>query len=194
MNFTMKEIVKFVSDNDVKFIRLAFTDLRGTFKSVMILPTELPRAFEKGVSIDGSAVDGFSEVCDSDLFLRPDPSTLTLLPWTAEAQREIRFICDIVKPDGRPFASDVRSVLKRAVQKAFDKGITVKIGAESEFYLFRLENGNPTKKPIDGGGYMDMYPLDKGENIRHEICLSMEEMDMFPETSHIETLVLLCRK
>lgn len=186
MNFTMKEIVKFVSDNDVKFIRLAFADLRGTFKSVMILPTELPRAFEKGVSIDGSAVDGFSDVCDSDLFLRPDPSTLTLLPWTAEAQREIRFICDIVKPDGMPFASDVRSVLKRAVQKAFDKGITVKIGAESEFYLFRLEDGSPTKKPIDGGGYMDMYPLDMGENIRHEICLCMEEMDMFPETSHHE--------
>lgn len=184
MDHTIKEVLSFVEENDVKFIRLAFCDLFGVQKNISIMPHELPRAFESGISFDASAIDGFLDVTSSDLFLVPDAGTITVLPWRPGPGRVVRFYCDIRYPDGRSFWGDSRAVLKNAVQRCADMGYVCKIGAECEFYLFKTdEEGNPTTVTIDKGGYMDIAPLDKGENIRRETCLCLAEMDLKPETS-----------
>lgn len=187
MNFTMKEIVSFVCENDVKFIRLAFCDLLGNFKNISILPSELEEAFDTGIMIDGSAINGFCDVEQSDVFLKPDPATITILPWRPIEGKVARFICDIYDPSGNPFVCDTRKILKKSIQKLYELDIDMQVGFESEFYLFKVdEKGNPTNEPIDNGGYLDMSPIDKGEDIRREICLTLEEMSMYPETSHHE--------
>ncbi len=187
MTNTAKEILEFVQENDVKFIRLGFCDPFGTQKNISIMPDELPAAFEHGVSFDASAIKGFGDVTKSDLLLFPDPSTLTVLPWRPNPGRVVRFFCDIKNPDGSPFAGDSRLLLKQAVKRAEDMGYLCKIGAECEFYLFKTdEQGEPTLNPLDRGGYLDISPLDKGENIRREICLCLEEMGLKPESSHHE--------
>ncbi len=188
MDYTKKEVLQFVMENDVKFVRLAFTDIFGTLKNISILSSELPRAFDQGISFDASSVDGFMNVEESDLYLHPDPATLAVLPWRPQTGRVVRFYCDITYPDGSPFAGGSRAQLKAAVKDAADMGFTVKIGTECEFYLFEMnELGRPTKIPQDFAGYMDVAPIDKGENVRREICLTLEEMGLFPETSHHET-------
>ncbi len=188
MNFTKNEILQYVAENDVKFIRLAFFDIFGRMKNISIMASELPRAFNQGVLFDASAVKGFMNVEESDLLLFPDCETLTVLPWRPQQGRVIRFFCNIKHPDGRPFEGDGRYVLKKAMDEAKQAGYTVQIGSECEFYLFEAdEKGNPTKIPHDFGGYCDVAPLDRGENVRREICLTLEEMGIRPETSHHES-------
>ena len=185
---TVNEVLQFVEENDVKFVRLAFCDLFGTLKNISIMAEELPAAFAHGVSFDASAVDGFMNIEESDLLLFPDPGTVAVLPWRPQQGRVIRFYCDIRHPDGTPFMGDGRHILQGAIRKAADMGYVCKVGAECEFYLFELdENGEPTETPQDKAGYLDVAPLDKGENIRREICFAIEEMGLHPEHSHHES-------
>lgn len=187
MNTTANEVLQFVKENDVKFVRLGFCDLFGVQKNISIMPDELPWAFENGISFDASAISGFRDVTKSDLMLFPDPATLTVLPWRPGPGRVARFYCDIKNPDGSVFAYDSRHLLKKVVGRCESMGYVCKIGAECEFYLFKTdENGEPTKDTLDRGGYFDMSPLDKAENLRREICLCLEEMGISPESSHHE--------
>lgn len=187
MKYSSQEVIQYVSEEDVKFIRLAFCDVYGRQKNISIMPSELSRAFEHGIAFDASSVGGFGDETHSDLFLRPDPSTLSVLPWRPEHGRVIRMFCTITKPNGEIFEGDTRSVLKKAVSDAKAAGIEFSFGSELEFYLFKLdENGQPTKVPYDDAGYMDMAPEDRGENIRREICLTLEQMGICPESSHHE--------
>lgn len=187
MTNTIHEVLEFVKENDVKFIRLSFCDLLGVQKNISIMPDELPSAFENGVSFDAHAVRGFRDITDSDLFLFPDPTTLTVLPWRPGPGRVIRFYCDIKNPDRTQFQGDSRYLLRRVAQRCEAMGYVCKIGAECEFYLFKTnEKGEPTTETLDNGSYFDISPLDKGENIRREICLCLQEMGIKPEASHHE--------
>ncbi|MBQ7900469.1 MAG: glutamine synthetase, partial [Clostridia bacterium] len=187
MKYSAQEVIQYVNEEDVKFIRLAFCDVYGKQKNVSIMPSELPRAFEYGIAVDGSAIDGFGDENHSDLLLHPDPETLSVLPWRPEHGRVVRMFCTITKPDGQIFECDSRSVLKNAIAEAKKLGIEFSFGSEQEFYLFKLdENGNATKEPYDEAGYMDIAPDDRGENVRREICLTLEQMGIKPESSHHE--------
>ena len=186
-DYTYREVMQYISENDVKFIRLAFCDIFGKQKNISIMPRELSRAFEEGISFDASAVRGFMNIEMSDLLLFPDPTTLSILPWRPSQGRVVRFFCDIKYPDGTPFEGDGRQVLRQAQEDMRRLGYSVKIGTECEFYLLRQdENGLPTKIPHDNASYLDIAPLDKGENVRRQICLTLEEMNMRPEASHHE--------
>ena len=187
MSYTPNEVMQYVSEEDVKFIRLAFCDVFGKQKNISIMPDELKRAFEYGIAIDASSVAGFGGEVHSDLLLHPDPSTIAVLPWRPEHGRVVRMFCDISLPDGRDFEADGRKILENAVKNARAKGIEFFFGSEMEFYLFkRDEQGEPTKEPYDKAGYMDIAPDDKGENVRREICLTLEQMGIKPESSHHE--------
>lgn len=187
MNTTANEVLQFIKENDVKFIRLAFCDPRGTQKNIAIMADELPSAFEHGVSFDAHAIKAFRDVEQSDLLLFPDPATLTVLPWRPEPGRVVRFLCDIRNPDGSPFDHDSRYLLKKVAAQYEQQGYICKVGAECEFYLFKTdENGDPTQVTLDKGGYLDIYPMDQGENIRREIALCLEEMGIRVEKSHHE--------
>ena len=187
MNYSKEEVMQYVAEEDVKFIRLAFCDVFGKQKNISIMPEELPRAFEHGIAFDASAIAGFGDEAHSDLFLHPDPETLTWLPWRPEHGKVVRMFCAVSYPDGTPFACDTRGLLKKAVADARAAGYTFSFGAEQEFYLFELDEKNdPTKIPYDRAGYMDIAPEDKGENVRREICLTLEQMGIRPESSHHE--------
>ena len=187
MKYSKQEVIQYVLEDDIKFIRLAFCDVFGKQKNISIMPEELPRAFEYGIAIDASAIEGFGDETHSDLLLHPDADTLMPLPWRPEHGRVVRMFCTISYPDGRTFECDSRSILKQAVQDAEKAGFQFFFGAEQEFYLFNLDdNGNPTKEPYDNAGYMDIAPEDKGENIRREVCLTLEQMGIRPESSHHE--------
>lgn len=187
MKYSKAEVLQYMQEENIKFIRLEFCDVFGKQKNISIVPQELPRAFEQGIAIDASAISGFGDESHSDLFLHPDTDTLMLLPWRPEHGRVVRMFCSISYPDGTPFECDTRSLLKKAVQTAKQNGYQFFFGAEQEFYLFHLdENGNPTKTPYDNASYMDVSPEDKGENIRREVCLTLEQMGILPESSHHE--------
>ena len=187
MLYTEEDVFSYVEQEDVKFIRLAFCDVSGKQKNISIMPQELRRAFSQGISFDASAVSGFGGVEESDLFLFPIPSTLTDLPWRPSRGKVVRMLCQIRYPDGAPFPMDCRALLARAIQDARQAGLSVQIGAEFEFYLFKTDaDGNPTTQPFDHAGYMDVAPEDKGENVRREICLTLEHMGIAPESSHHE--------
>lgn len=188
MSSISSEIIDFVKENDVKFIRLVFCDLFGRQKNIAIMAEELPRAFEMGISFDASAVRGIQGANEaSDLFLKPDSSTVAVLPWRPAHERVMRMFCTMHHKDGSPCESDTRGILQKSVQRAADMGCMCRVGAECEFYLFRTgENGEPTMEPFDHGGYADLFPLDRGENFRRGVCLSLEEMGIHPESSHHE--------
>lgn len=187
MKYSKEEVLQYVEEEDVKFIRLAFCDVFGKQKNISIMPGELPRAFEYGIAFDASAIAGFGDETRCDLLLHPEPETLTLLPWRPEHGKVVRMFSHITYPDGTPFKCDTRNLLKDAVDEAKKAGYTFAFGAEQEFYLFQLdENGNPAYVPYDQAGYMDIAPEDRGENIRREICLTLEQMGIRPESSHHE--------
>ena len=187
MNCTANEVLEFINENDVKFVRLGFCDPFGVQKNISIMSDELTSAFEYGVSFDAHAIRGFRDVTRSDLLLFPDPATLMVLPWRPGPGRVARFYCDIKNPDGSAFSHDGRYILKSVIARSDRLGYACKIGAECEFYLFKTdENGEPTTLALDRGGYLDISPLDKGEDIRREICLTLEEMGIKPESSHHE--------
>ncbi|MBP5255070.1 MAG: glutamine synthetase [Lachnospiraceae bacterium] len=187
MKYSKDEVIQYVQEEDVKFIRLAFCDVFGKQKNIAIMPDELPRAFEYGISFDASAIAGFGDETSSDLLLHPEPATLVPLPWRPEHGRVVQMFSSITHPDGTPFLCDTRALLRKAAEEAADAGIHFTFGAEQEFYLFQLdENGNATRIPCDQAGYMDIAPEDRGENIRREICLTLEQMGIRPESSHHE--------
>lgn len=187
MIYSAQEVIQFVEEEDVQFIRLAFCDVFGKQKNISIMPSELPRAFASGIAFDASAIAGFGSVVHSDLFLYPDPATLMILPWRPEHGRVVRMRCSIHRPDGTCFETDTRNILTRAVETAHKAGYTFQFGSEAEFYLFQCdEAGNPTQIPYDRAGYMDIAPEDRGENIRRSICLTLMQMGITPESSHHE--------
>ena len=185
MKYTQDEVMQFVQEDDVKFIRLAFCDVSGRQKNISILPGELQRAFERGIPFDGSALPGFGDEACSDLLLHPDPDTLMVLPWRPEHGKVVRMFSRVSLPDGRDFPGDTRSLLQGAVAESEKLGRSFYFGAEQEFYLFNLDDrGEPTLEPYDWAGYMDIAPEDRGENIRREICLTLEQMGIVPESSY----------
>ena len=185
--YSESEVLEYLEEEDVKFVRLAFFDLNGVQKNISVLASQMERAFRDGVSFDASAVYGFETPEKSDLFLHPDPTTLSVLPWRPNTGKVVRMFCNIRYPDGRPYEKDCRTLLQNAVKEAKNQGIEFMFGTEIEFYLFKLdEKGEPTKIPFDNAGYMDIAPEDKGENIRREICFTLEQMGMQPEASHHE--------
>lgn len=187
MIYSKKEVIQYVNEEDVKFIRLAFCDAFGNQKNISVMPDELERVFEDGAGIDASAILGFGGEVFSDLFLFPDPSTLVVLPWRPEHGRVVRMFCNIMHSNGKPFEADGRRILREAVKAAMSEGYTFQFGSELEFYLFHTdEEGKPTKIPYDNARYMDIAPMDKGENVRREICLTLERMGIKPESSHHE--------
>jgi glutamine synthetase len=186
-NFTIKEALDFIMENDVKFVRLSFCDLLGRQKNMAIMSDRIEEAFKKGVSFDASAITGFKDVTESDLVLVPDASTMAVLPWRPTQGRVVRFLCEIRNPDMTPYDGDTRNLLKRVEQKAEALDLSCKIGTECEFYLFQTdEKGAPTEQTHDEGGYLDVSPYDKGENIRREACIYLEEMGIKPLSSHHE--------
>ena len=187
MKYSKEEILQYAQEEDVKFIRLAFCDVFGRQKNISIMPDELPRAFEYGIAFDASAIAGFGDETRSDLLLHPEADTLMPLPWRPEHGRVVQMFSTITYPDGSPFECDTRSLLKTAIAEAGEAGYEFTFGAEQEFYLFlQDEEGKATKIPCDHAGYMDIAPDDQGENVRREICLTLEKMGIRPESSHHE--------
>lgn len=188
MFYNESDVIDFINENDIKFIRLAFCDPYGFQKNLSIMPTELNRAFKSGISIDASEISGFKKVLihgEPCLFLFPDAMSFSVLPWRPSHGRVGRFFCDIKNSNGSPFVMDGRQLLKQTIEMAKNAGYTINMGAECEFYLFMTDDlGNPTENPHDNAGYMDIAPEDKGENVRREICLTLEEMGIMPESSH----------
>lgn len=187
MIFTEQEVMEYVRQEDVRFIRLAFCDVFGAQKNIAIMPSELERAFKEGIAIDASAIAGFGGEVRSDLFLHPVPDTLSSLPWRGENGKVVRMFCGVSHPDGTTLETDSRALLKKAVERAASLGVRFAFGTEMEFYLFKTdEEGEPTAIPYDRASYMDIAPKDKGENIRREICITLEQMGVRPECSHHE--------
>ena len=164
MKYSQSEVMQYVAEEDVKFIRLAFCDIYGKQKNISIPSGELERAFTYGIAIDASAIAGFGGEVHSDLLLHPDPSTLSLLPWRPEHGKVVRMFCSVSYPDGRVVEADTRTLLSEVLAEAEKEGVRFAFGSEMEFYLFRLdEAGEATKIPYDNAGYMDIAPEDKGK-------------------------------
>lgn len=186
--YTREDVVTQIKEQNVKFIRLQFTDMLGTIKNVEIPLSQLDKALDNKMMFDGSSIEGFVRIEESDMYLYPDLDSFVVFPWTSEKGKVARFICDIYKPDGTPFEGDPRYVLKRNLQKMEEMGFDAfNIGTEPEFFLFKLDqNGNPTLDLNDSGGYFDLAPTDLGENCRRDIVLELEEMGFEIEASHHE--------
>ena len=187
MSLTKEDIVRIVEEEDVKFIRMQFVDVLGQMKNVAITVSQLDRALDGEISIDGSSIEGFTSVNESDQYLVPDLDTFCMYPWRPQRGKVARFICDVYNADGTPFVGDPRAVLKRVVDRATKMGYTFNVGPECEFFLFQTdEEGKPTTKTNDEAGYFDLGPLDHGEATRREICLALEELGFEVEASHHE--------
>ncbi|MDR0434432.1 MAG: glutamine synthetase family protein [Gracilibacteraceae bacterium] len=184
MALTLRDVYRFAQEQDVKFVRLAFCDIFGALKNISVMTAVLPQVIENGVPFDPAQISGFPPAA-GDLYLHPDLDTLTILPWRPSQGRVIRLYCHIRHWDGREFAGDGRALLRRAAERLQEKGYHCLIGPKCEFYLFELDaDGNPTQKPQDQAGYFDVSPLDRGENARRDICLTLEEMGIQAENSH----------
>ena len=187
MHYSKEDILAMVEENGVKFIRLQFTDILGTLKNVAITDRQLEKALNNHCMFDGSSINGFVRVEESDMYLRPDLDTFVIFPWRPQQGKVARLICDVYMPDGTPFEGDPRYILKKAINKAKDMGYTMNIGPECEFFLFEVDNdGNPTLKTNDKGSYFDLGPIDLGENARRDMTLALEDMGFEIETSHHE--------
>ena len=186
--FTADDIKKMAQDENVKFIRLQFTDLLGIIKNVEIPVDQLEKALDNKMMFDGSSIEGFVRIEESDMYLYPDLDSWVVFPWSSEKGRVARLICDIYSPDGTPFEGDPRSVLKRVLKEMEELGFSdFNIGPEPEFFLFKMdENGEPTLELNDKGGYFDLAPTDLGENCRRDIVLELEDMGFEIEASHHE--------
>lgn len=188
MGYSVSDVMEFVEENDVKFVKLAFTDIYGNQKNMNIVSSELRRAFKDGIKFNVTNIDGFGEHINTDLLLRPDPDTMNILPWRPSQGSVLRFYCDILKLDGTPYEMDCRYIFKKTLEKCKDHGITFKAGVRSEFYLFKLdEDGEPTNIPIDKATYLDVSPFDKGENVRRDIVITLGEMGIEAEKSFHQT-------
>ena len=187
MHYSKEDILAMVEENGVKFIRLQFTDILGTLKNVAITDRQLEKALNNQCMFDGSSINGFVRVEESDMYLRPDLDTFVIFPWRPQQGKVARLICDVYIPDGTPFEGDPRYILKKAINKAEAMGYTMNVGPECEFFLFEVDNdGNPTLKTNDKGSYFDLGPIDLGENARRDMTLALEDMGFEIETSHHE--------
>ncbi|AKN34154.1 glutamine synthetase [Clostridium carboxidivorans P7] len=181
-----EELLRKVEELDVKFIHLQFTDIMGAMKNVSITSDQLEKALNDKVMFDGSSIDGFVRIEESDMYLSPDLSTFTVFPWT-NIHKEARLICDIYNIDGTPFEGCPRNVLKKLIREAKDMGYKMQVGPECEFFLFHTdEKGNPSLETHDDAGYFDLAPIDLGGNARNEITMALQEMGFKIETSHHE--------
>ncbi len=184
---TPEEVLRRVEEEEIKFIVLQFTDITGSVKSATIPAKRLEETFERGVWFDGSSVEGFARIYESDMLLIPDPSTFCVLPWEPENMRKARLICDVYTPDYRPFEGDPRYILKRAIQRARDMGYTYNVGAEIEFFLFKMDEvPRPQPVPHDVGGYFDFSPRDQAAVVRSEVICLLQAMGIEIEMDHHE--------
>ncbi len=185
---TREEILRRADEAGVRFIRLQFTDVLGVVKNVAIPRSQLEKALDNEIMFDGSSIQGFTRIEESDMNLRPDYDTFTLFPWRSNGDGAVaRLICDVYKPDGTPFEGDPRYVLKRVLKKAESMGLTVNLGPECEFFLFKTaEDGTPLIETHDKAGYFDLGPVDKGEDARRDIVIALEQMGFEVEASHHE--------
>ena len=185
--YTREDILRLVREEDIQFIRMQFTDIFGQMKNVAITASQIEKALDNQIMMDGSSIEGFVRIEESDQYLWPDLDTFAILPWRPQYGKVARLICDVHNPDGTPFVGDPRGVLKRALARAGELGLTFNAGPELEFFLFQTdEDGRPTTKTSDEAGYFDLGPLDHGESTRREICLCLEEMGFEIEASHHE--------
>lgn len=185
--YSYEEVISYVEEENVKFIRLAFCDAAGQQKNLTIMPEELPRAFSRGIPFDGSLIRGFGGPETGELLLVPDPATLALIPWHPAVGRMVRMFASLRRPDGSQFPGDGRFLLRTAAEAAGRRGVACQFGTEFEFYLFKTdENGERTPLPFDRAGYMDIDPGDKCESIRREICFTLMDMGIRPERAHHE--------
>ena len=180
---TKKDVLKIVQDKAVSFIQIWFTDVLGVLKGFAITPNELEGALEEGMGFDGSSIEGFARIEESDMVAMPDPATFEFLPWRPKERPVARMFCDILQPDGSPYEGDPRYVFKRVLAKAAEKGYTFYIGPELEYFYF--EN-NESPKIIDKGGYFDTPPLDTGGTLRRDTIFALQEMGIDVEYSHHE--------
>ncbi len=186
-HYTKKDIFRLVEEEDVEFIRLQFTDMFGNFKNIAVTTSQLEKVLHNKCMFDGSAIEGFVRIEESDMYLHPDLNTFEIFPWRPQQGKVARFICDVYHTDGAPFEGDPRYILKRVLKEAKDLGYTFHVGPECEFFLFDIgENGLPTTKTQEKGGYFDVGPMDAGENARREMVLTLEEMGFEIEASHHE--------
>lgn len=188
MAYTKEEIIRRVQQEDIKFIRMQFTDIFGQLKNVAITASQIEKAVNNQIMFDGSSIEGFVRLEESDQYLYPDLDSFVVFPWEPQQGKVARLICDVYNPDGTPFVGDPRGVLKSALKKAESMGYdTFNVGPEAEFFLFQTDaEGKPTTKTNDEAGYFDLGPLDHGEPTRREICLALEEMGFEIEASHHE--------
>lgn len=186
--YTKEDIKRLIEEKNVSFIRLQFTDILGTIKNVEIPVSQLDKALENKMMFDGSSIEGFVRIEESDMYLYPDLDTFVVFPWTSEKGKVARFICDVYTAKGEPFAGDPRNNLKRILKKMEEMGFSsFNLGPEPEFFLFKLDaKGEPTLEVNDHGGYFDLAPTDLGENCRRDIVLELEEMGFEIEASHHE--------
>lgn len=180
---TPEDVMRFVKDKDVSFIQIWFTDVLGILKSFAITPSELESALTEGMGFDGSSIEGFARIEESDMIAKPDPTTLQIIPWRPQDRPIARMFCDILEPDGTPYVGDPRYVLKRVLKQAADKGYTYYVGPELEFFCFE---SNTETKVVDTGGYFDAPPLDRGNDLRRAAIFAMQQMGIQVEYSHHE--------
>lgn len=187
MALTKEDIIRIVEEEDVKFIRMQFVDVLGQLKNVAVTSSQIERALNGEISIDGSSIEGFARINESDQYLVPDLNTFCIYPWRPQRGKVARLICDVYNPDGTPFVGDPRAVLMRVIKRAEKMGYTFNVGPECEFFLFQTdEDGKPTTKTNDEAGYFDLGPLDHGEATRREIILALEQLGFEIEASHHE--------
>jgi len=182
-----KQVLEKAKEMNVKFVRLQFTDIYGVLKNMAITVEQLEKALDGELMFDGSSIEGFTRIQESDMYLRPDPNTFLVFPWRPKDGAVARLICDVYKPDGKPFEGDPRNVLKKILKEAADMGYTMYVGPEAEFFMFVVdEQGRPTTITHDTAGYFDMSPVDLGENARRDMVLNLEQMGFEIEASHHE--------
>jgi len=185
--YSQEQVLKIIQEKNVEFLRLQFTDISGVVKNVAIPVTQVGKALKSGISFDGSSIEGFARIQESDMVLQPDLSTFTLLPWrTKDGSNEARMICDVHLPNGKPFGGDPRHVLRQQLEKAQEMGFSMNVGPELEFFLFEKQNGGSATIPHDFGGYFDLGPVDLAEDVRREIIRALMQMGFTVEASHHE--------
>ena len=186
-DYTKQDVMRLVQEEDVEFIRLQFTDIFGNLKNMAITVSQLERALNNECMFDGSSIEGFARIEESDMYLYPDFGTLEVFPWRPQQGKVARLICDVYRPNGEPFEGDPRYILKRAIKEAEDLGYVFDVGPECEFFLFNTdENAMPTTNTNEQAGYFDLGPVDFGENARRDMVLTLEEMGFIVEASHHE--------
>ena len=186
-NYTREDILRMVEEEDVGFIRLQFTDIFGTMKNIAITTSQLEKALDNEIMFDGSSIEGFARVEESDMYLYPNLNTFEIFPWRPQQGKVARLICDVYKPDGTPYESDPRYILKKVMEDAKEMGYEFNVGPELEFFLFHTDDdGLPTTLSHESAGYFDLGPLDLGENARRDMVLTLEDMGMEVESSHHE--------